>query len=102
MIIKRDVFTKTCSAGTVSWNTDNLKGHLETLIIKPSVETSTYDFTMTDDQDVVLINETGKLGTHRETTKYGIYGVYTCKITNSSPSTESFTVEITYREIPSP
>lgn len=100
MICKR-TFSKTAVSGTVSWNTDDLRGVLYTLIIKPSAESSTYDFTMTDDQSVAVFDENGKLGTFRDTTNFGLYGIYTCEISNASPTTESFTIEIIYEEISS-
>ncbi len=100
MICKR-TFTKTCVAGTVSWNTDDLRGEIRHIIIKPNTSSTTYDFTMTGDNDVPLYEENGKLGTFKDTTIYGLHGIYTCLISNASLATETFTIEIIYYEVPS-
>ena len=100
MICKR-TFTKTCVAGTVSWNTDDYRGIIQHIIVKPATSSTTYDFTMTGDNSVALYDENGLQGTFKDTTKNGLYGIYTCLIENSSKTNEVFTVEITYWEIAS-
>ena len=100
MICKR-TFTKTCVAGTVSWNTDDYIGVLYHIIVKPATSSTTYNFTMTGDNNVALIEENGKMGTFKDTTNYGLDGIYTCLIASASLETETFTIEIIYDEIPS-
>ena len=100
MICKR-TFTKTCVAGTISWNTDNYTGQIQHIIINPATSSTTYDFKMTGDNSVPLYHEKGLMGNFKDTTKNGLYGIYTCLIENSSVAGEIFTVEIIYWEIPS-
>ena len=100
MICKR-TFTKTCVAGTVSWNTDDYRGVIYHIIVKPATSSTTYDFTMTGNNSVALYEENGKMGTFKDTTNYGLHGIYTCLVSSASLLTEVFTVEIIYEEIPS-
>ena len=100
MICKR-TFTKTCVAGTVSWNTDDYTGQIQHIIIKPATSTTTYNFTMTGDNNIPLYGENGLQGTFKDTTKNGLDGIYTCLIDNASKTDEVFTIEIIYWEIPS-
>ena len=100
MICKR-TFTKTCVAGTVSWNTDDYRGILQHIIIKPAISSTTYDFSMTGDNSVPLYDENGLQGTFKDTTNNGLHGIYTCLIESSSLAGEVFTIEIFYEEIPS-
>jgi hypothetical protein len=101
MICKR-TWTKTPigSPLSVSWNTDDLRGKLTSITIVPTSSDTTYDFVMTDDQSLDVYRRNQVLGTFRDDSSKGFYGIYTFKIDNASVS-EPITIQLVYEEIPS-
>lgn len=64
MLWVKNKYILTVSGGTVSGNTDFMKGKIEQLIISPITETTQWDMTLTDrDGDVIYkrVSETGTL-----------------------------------------
>lgn len=98
MAIQRHSVTKTPSGGTVNWNTDDMRGVMFMISIAPATSTTTYDFTLTDDESIIVYSKKGLKGTFNETTQLGLYGVYTAQISNVSVN-EAFKVSIRYNEL---
>ena len=97
-MIHRYKTSQTTVAGEVSWNSDDLKGMNLQLAIKPATATTVYDISMTDDDSIVTYQKKGLKGTSVDSTQFGLYGVYTVAITNSSAN-ELFNFSIRFDEI---
>jgi len=97
MVIKK-VYTKTPVLGIISWNTaDDMRGNLESIAINPSSTTTTFDFFMTDDTGTVVYDKRSQTGTFIDDSKIGLYGIYTCTLSNTSTN-DPFLVNIIWNE----
>lgn len=95
----RNIYIKQPSAGSVSWNTsDELRGNLSQIAINPSSTTTTYDFLMTDEYGTVVYEVKGRKGHFRDDSNVGVYGVYTCTLSNTSTSSYSFITSLIWQE----
>lgn len=98
-MVMRKVDYKLPVLGAVSWNTpDDMRGSLESIAINPSVTTTTYDFLLTDDTGTIVYNKKGLKGTFVDDSKIGLYGKYTCTLSNTSTNNYSFTVTMIWDE----
>lgn len=101
-MICREVYYKQPSAGEASWNTyGDLRGKIIQFAVNPSVNTTTYIMTLTDDTGTQIYKRSHK-GISRDDTNVGVYGIYTVGISSASVSTNSFTVTLMWREIMTP
>lgn len=75
---------KTSIAGSLSFNTDDMRGKLERIFIKPPSESVTYDFKMTDDNSLDVYVNKGVRGTLNDISGLPSKGIYTVSITNIS------------------
>ena len=99
-MITKYTFTKTPSGGNASWNTDDIRGISYMLHIKPTTESTTYNFTITDDQSLVVYSKSGLRGTFRDMSQFALKGIHTFAIASASAN-EEFKIQIIYNEIPS-
>ena len=100
-MILRERYVKQPTAGAVSWNTySDLRGHTEQLCVNPSVATTTYDLSMTNDNGDTIYSHKGLKGTFVDDAKIGIFGIHTIAINNASSSNESFTITLLWAENP--
>jgi hypothetical protein len=98
-MILREFYTKLPVAGAVSWNTfSDLRGVMEQLIVNSSTTSTTFDFSLTDDNGNIVYNKKGNKGTLIDDSKVGLYGIYTMSIANSSSNSNSFTTTLMWRE----
>ena len=95
----RERYTKSLTAGAVSWNTySDLRGRLGSICVNPSVSTTVYDYSLTDDDGNVIYNKKGLRGTWVDDSKLDVFGIYTHNIINSSTSNYSFTTTLIWNE----
>lgn len=98
-MIVRERYLKKPNAGIVAWNTDSdIRGSLRQVAINPSVETTTYDFQITDDADTIIFKRANLAGTVIENIGLGLYGIHTLNLSNTSTSNYSFTVTLLWDE----
>lgn len=95
--IQRHSVTKTPSGGSISWNTDDMRGVMFSVSISPATSTTTYDFILTDDESIIVYSKKGLKGTFNDNTQIGLYGIYTAQISNASVN-EAFKVSLRYEE----
>ena len=72
----------TSSAGSLVFNTDDIRGSSYRIFVKPPNESVEYDIKFTDDNslDVYVLN--GNRGTVRDLTAQSMKGIYTVTISN--------------------
>ena len=87
----------TSSAGSLTFNTDDLRGKCERVFVKPPSEAITYDFKMTDDNSLDIYVKKGLRGTLNDISGQSIKGIYTVLINNIS-SDGVFKTQIEYEE----
>ena len=92
--------TLTASGGSASGNTDDIRGLLQNIFVKPNTSTTTYDLKITDDQGDDIYEQKGLSGTHREQIIIPIKGIHTITISNSSVAAEVFVVKLSLEEVP--
>ncbi len=97
MLFVRYKATKTPSAGTASWNTDDLRGIMRQLLVMTATATNTFDFKLVDDDSITVYEKKGNKGTLNVSTPIGLYGVYTATISNATD--EEFKISIRYEEM---
>jgi hypothetical protein len=83
-------------SGSWSANTIVLTGMLGQVTIQPDTETTMYDFSLTDDENVLVYERTDITGDLMEELNVPIHGIYTMAISNSTRD-ESFTVVLNVR-----
>ena len=74
----------TSVGGSLSFNTDDLRGKCERLFLKPPTEAITYDITLTDDNSLIIYSQQGIRGTLNDISGFSLRGIYTVSITNIS------------------
>ena len=79
--------TETAS-GVWSENILNTKGILKQLLIKFASSTTIFDLTITDVNDLIVLNRTGETGTLNELIELPLSGVYTISIANATVDEE--------------
>ena len=89
-MITKERYVKSPSGGTVSWNTDILRGVLSSLNINPSSATTTYDVALLDYDGTTIYEKKGNMGNFADNSKVALYGIYTVSITSISVSTNNF------------
>jgi len=92
--------TITVSAGSGSGNTLPLHGLCKYIYIEPTTPTTTYNITITDDDNHTVKNWDLKFfkGTMRDFTEFIVEGIYTIVISNATAN-EDFTVKMLVREL---
>lgn len=70
MLWSKNKYTLTVSAGTVSANTDLMRGMVEQLIISPATETTQWDMTLTDRDGDVIYKRVSEVGTVNDRTAW--------------------------------
>lgn len=75
---------KTSLAGSLSFNTDDLRGKCERIFIKPPTEAVTYDVKLTDDNSLDVYVNKGIRGTLNDISGLPLKGIYTVSISNIS------------------
>lgn len=96
-LIVRYKTSQTPVSGTISWNTDDLRGVMRQLLVNPATSTTTYDFRLVDDDSITAFEKKGCKGTLNIITPMGLWGIYTARIHGSSQD-EEFKVSIRYQE----
>lgn len=98
-MILRETYVKQPSAGSVSWNSySDFRGRTEQIIVNPSISTTTYDFSITNDLGDVIYNKKGNKGTLVDDSKVALFGMVTYRISNASVSTNSYTISTIWQE----
>lgn len=87
----------TSSAGTLSFNTDDLRGKCERIFVKPPSESVEYDFKLTDDNSLDIYSVKGIRGSLNDISGQSIKGIYTVTISNISAD-GIFKTQIEYEE----
>ena len=87
----------TPSGGAASFNTQEIRGEVRNLQIKPTTATTRYTVTVTNDDGVVVYKQsiTGNLLDERLRSWYGIYTV----AISAATVDESFSMEIDYVDL---
>ena len=92
LIVKEPVNkTVTVSSGIWSGNTQKVMGILLQVIVSAATETTTFDFSITDDDGITIRSWTGNTDELNEEVYIPLAGIYTLAIANSSAD-EVFTV----------
>ena len=98
-MILREVYTKLPVSGDVSWNTiSDLRGVMQQLVVNSSATSTTFDFSITDDNGNIVFNKKGNKGTLIDDSKIGLFGIYTMSIANASTDSNSFSTTLMWRE----
>jgi len=98
MIVKYNK-TATAASGSISFNTDDIRGICYRIFIKPATASTTYNLTsITDDNGLIIFSKKGIRGTLNVTTPQTLKGIYTIAVDNASKD-ELFTVQIELQEI---
>lgn len=87
----------TSSAGTATFNTDDLRGGCGRIFVKPPAETVTYDIKLTDDNNLDVYSAKGLRGTLNDISSQTLKGIYTVTISNISVD-GLFKFQIEYEE----
>ena len=92
--------TLTTVAGAASGNTLPLHGICKYIYIEPTTSTTTYNVTITDDDNDTVKNFDLRFfkGTMRDFTEFIVQGIYTVAISNATAN-EAFTVKMLVREL---
>lgn len=94
-MIHREVYVKQPSAGAVSWNSyGDFRGLMQQLVINPSISSTIYDFSLTNDLGDVVYSKKGNRGTFIDDSKVALHGIYTMAIANATVSTNSYTASL--------
>lgn len=88
----------TSVAGTLSFNTDDLRGVCHRIFIKPHSSSVSYNFKLTDDNSLDIYLVKGIKGSLNDLSQHTLRGIYTASFTSIS-SNGLFTVQIEYQEI---
>jgi len=89
---------ETASGGAISFNTDDIRGVVYRILVKPLTSTITYDLTITDDNSLVVYGKNGIRGTLNDLTQHTLKGIHTVAVANTSVN-ELFEFQIEYEEI---
>jgi len=92
--------TITTVAGSASGNTLPLHGICKYIYIEPTTATTTYNVTITDDDNHTVKNFDLRFfkGAMRDFTEFVVQGIYTISISNATAN-EAFTVKMLVREL---
>mgnify|MGYP001583976723 CR=1 FL=1 len=96
MIVKYNKVV-TAVSGSISFNTNDLRGVCYRVFIKPATSTTTYDITFTDDNTLIIYSKKGVRGTLNDISTQTLKGIHTVAVTNASVD-EQFTFQIEYQE----
>ena len=85
------------SGGAASFNTQEFRGEIRVLQIKPTTSTNRYTVTITNDDSVVVykVSQTGNLLDERLKNWYGIYTI----AISAATVNENFSLEIDYVDL---
>ena len=90
---------QTAVAGSISFNSDDLRGICYRIYVSPATSTTTYDVTITDDNSAVIYSKKGLRGTLNDLSTQTLKGIHTIAVNNASVN-EQFTFQIEYQEDP--
>ncbi len=88
----------TSVAGTLSFNTDDLRGICNRIFVKPPSNSVTYDLKITDDNSLDIYEKKGLRRSLNDISQHTLRGIYTVSITNIS-SNGVFKFQAEYQEI---
>lgn len=93
MLIVKEPVNKsvTVASGVWSGNTQKVMGILLQVVVSATTATTTFDFSITDEDDIVIKSWEGNTDELNEDVYIPLSGVYTLEIANSSVD-EAFTV----------
>lgn len=97
MLLHRELRIVDASSGSISENTIKLNGLCRHIIIKPATSTTSYEFNITDFQDVIIYERDTETGTFTELIEMPLSGVYTMNITNATVD-EEFIIQLILAE----
>ena len=98
MLINKNYVSATPSSGSWSANTPDFSGAiLLQIIVKPATNSTTFDFSLTDDNGVAVIDEVGITGELNRQVYIPLRGIYTKTIANSAD--EAHQVELVVGEV---
>ena len=93
LIVKEPVVKEvTVSSGSWSGNTQKVMGILLHVLVSANTETTTFDFSITDDDGITIKSWTANTDELNEQVYIPLAGVYTLSISNSSKTDESYIV----------
>jgi len=94
---KEKPLSSVTSSGSWSGNTVAQRGLLQQVVIKPTTDTTMYDFSLTDVNNDIVYNRTDVSGTLNEEVNIPLRGVYTMSISNATKD-EAFDIILVVRE----
>ncbi len=99
MLLNLILISQTAAAGTWSFNTPKLtSGILKQIIVKAATATTTFDFQIIDDNNLIVYNtDTPATGILRHEIELPLKGVCTIKVLNSSVN-ENFSGKLSILE----
>jgi hypothetical protein len=88
----------TPSTGSLSVNSDYMRGEMCLLYVKPTTATTVYDFRIVDAKSRIIREFKDVRGTLRETNPLTVYGIYTFTVVNATVD-EAFQIYAQIKEI---
>lgn len=87
----------TAVAGTISFNTDDLRGQVHRIFVKPATSSTSYDIEITDDNSLPVYSQKGIIGNLNDISIQLFKGIYTVVISNISAN-ELFKFQVEFEE----
>lgn len=97
MLVHSERLEGVCVTGDLSGNTKTLRGLCHQVIVQPTTESTTYDFSITDPTGAVIFARTSEIGTLSEFVTIPLTGIYTMSVENSTVD-EAFTCQMMIQE----
>ena len=97
MIIHAETIEGTVASGSLSENTNDIRGLCHQVMVKPASETTIYNVSITNSKDVVVYERLSETGTLAELVSIPVRGIYTVAISSSTVD-EVFIIQLGIQE----
>jgi len=97
MIIHNELIEESTVSGELSANTKTIMGICYQVMVKPATETTTYNISITNNNDIKTYERLSEVGTLSELVTMPVRGISTVTI-DSATADEEFTIQLSIRE----